>query len=84
MKYAILGAACFTLCATAANAATAVRTPFGQLSDGTNVEIVTLSNGAGVTAKIMSLGATLQSLVTPDKAGHRTISFWAMTRPRNI
>ena len=71
MKNAILGAVCLTLCTTAANAGTATRAAFGQLSDGTKVEAVTLTNGAGMVAKIMTLGATLQSLVVPDKAGHK-------------
>ena len=71
MKTAILGA--LTLCAMAsgADAATATRAPFGALADGTKVEAVTLSNGAGISAKIMTLGATLQSLIVPDKAGHK-------------
>ena len=69
MKYAILGAAALALCATAANAGTATRAPFGALADGTKVEAVTLTNGAGMSAKIMTLGATLQSLIVPDKSG---------------
>jgi aldose 1-epimerase len=70
MKYAFFGSAALALCATTANAGTATRAPFGALSDGTKVETVTLTNGAGVSAKIMTLGATLQSLIVPDKAGH--------------
>ena len=35
------------------------------------MEAVTLTNGAGMSAKIMTLGATLQSLIVPDKAGHK-------------
>jgi len=71
MKYAFFGAAALALCAGAAHAATATRAPFGALSDGSKVEAVTLTNGAGVSAKIMTLGATLQSLMVPDKNGHR-------------
>ena len=71
MKYAILGALCAILSVTGADAATAARTPFGEISDGTKVEAVTLTNGAGMSAKIMTLGATLQSLMVPDKAGHK-------------
>jgi aldose 1-epimerase len=75
MKYAILGAACLPacliVCSNAAFAANAVRAPFGALSDGSKIEAVTLTNGAGMSAKIMTLGATLQSLVVPDKAGHK-------------
>src|SRR6185295_19445534 len=68
---AFLAAACISLCATADQAATATRSAFGALSDGTKVEAVTLTNGAGLSAKIMTLGATLQSLIVPDKAGHK-------------
>ncbi len=75
MKTAILGIATAALGTAlfigAANAATATRASFGALSDGTKVEAVTLSNGAGMSAKIMTLGATLQSLIVPDKAGHK-------------
>ncbi len=76
MKYAIFGdaalmGAALALCSTAASAGTATRAPFGALSDGTNVEAVTLTNGAGISAKIMTLGATLQSLIVPDKSGHK-------------
>ena len=75
MKRTIFGMASMALCTTlfiaGANAATATRASFGALSDGTKVEAVTLTNGAGMSAKIMTLGATLQSLIVPDKAGHK-------------
>jgi len=75
MKRAILSIATAALCTAAlvsgAQAATATRAAFGALSDGTKVETVTLTNGAGLSAKIMTLGATLQSLIVPDKAGHK-------------
>ncbi len=57
------------LSAHAADAAEAKRTPAGTLKDGTAIEAVTLSNGHGVSAKILSYGATLQSLMGPDRAG---------------
>jgi aldose 1-epimerase len=71
MKYAFFGAAALALCATTADAGTATRAPFGALADGSKVEAVTLTNGAGLSARIMTLGATLQSLIVPDKAGHK-------------
>lgn len=71
LKRWMLGAALAALSASGAGAATATRGDFGTLADGTKVEAVTLSNGAGMTARIMTLGATLQSLVVPDKAGRR-------------
>lgn len=71
MKTAILGAAWLIMCSNTAFAANGVRAPFGALSDGTKIEAVTLTNGAGMSARIMTLGATLQSLAVPDKAGHK-------------
>lgn len=55
--------------AGSANAATARREPFGALPDGTPVESVILTGGNGVSARIMSLGATLQALNAPDRSG---------------
>jgi len=46
------------------------REPFGTLPDGTPVEAVVLSAPNGVSARIMTLGATLQSLSGPDRNGH--------------
>lgn len=63
---AILGA---VLAAGAAQAADAERAEFGRLPDGTAIEAVTLSNGSGVSARIITYGATLQSLVAPDARG---------------
>ena len=57
--------------AGAAEAATATRGGFGALADGTKVEAVSLSNGAGMSARIMTLGATLQSLIVPDRGGRK-------------
>lgn len=59
------------LAANPAIAATATRTPFGKLSDGTAIERVTLTNNAGVSASIISYGATLQALEAPDRAGRK-------------
>ena len=38
------------------------REPFGTLPDGTPVESVVLTGANGVSARIMTLGATLQAL----------------------
>jgi aldose 1-epimerase len=54
---------------SAATAAEATRSAFGALADGTPIESVTLSNAAGVTARIMNLGAAVQSLSVPDRDG---------------
>lgn len=52
-----------------ASAADAKREQAGTLKDGTKVEAITLSNAAGVSARILTYGATLQSVLAPDRAG---------------
>jgi aldose 1-epimerase len=52
-------------------AAQATRAPAGTLGDGTVIEAITLSNDHDVSARILTYGATLQSLVAPDCAGRR-------------
>ena len=42
---------------------------FGRLPDGTAVDIYTLTNKAGLEARVMTYGAILVSLKTPDRAG---------------
>ena len=44
---------------------------FGTLPDGRPVPAVTLSNRHGVAATVIAWGASLQSLVMPDRAGRR-------------
>lgn len=55
--------------ASPALAATASKQPFGSLADGTRVERITLTNANGVSASVITLGATLQSLMVPDRDG---------------
>jgi aldose 1-epimerase len=43
--------------------------PFGKTADGTTVELYTIKNKNGMTAKLMTRGATLVELDVPDKAG---------------
>ena len=57
------------LAAQSATAAEAKRESAGTLKDGSPVEAVTLSNAKGVSARILSYGATLQSFKGPDRAG---------------
>jgi aldose 1-epimerase len=45
------------------------REPFGSLPDGTPVEIFTLRNAQGATARICTYGGILTSLVVPDRTG---------------
>ena len=55
--------------AGSADAATARRQSFGALADGTAIEAVVLTGANGVSARIITLGATLQSLSAPDRMG---------------
>lgn len=62
----ILGLATMSV---AAHAADAKRETFGSMPDGTKVDAVVLSNAHGVQARIIALGASVQSLSTPDRSG---------------
>ena len=53
----------------AAHAATAERAPAGKLRDGSDAEVITLKGKNGVSARILTYGATLQSLIAPDSKG---------------
>lgn len=55
--------------ASAEGRAGAIREPVGQLPGGQQVEAITLSNGRGVSARILTFGAILQSLTSPDRTG---------------
>jgi aldose 1-epimerase len=46
----------------------ATRESFGRLADGRTVEAITLSRG-DLTARILTYGATLQSVLVPDRHG---------------
>jgi aldose 1-epimerase len=43
--------------------------PFGKTPDGTQVELYTLTNDHGMQAKVMTYGAILTEVYTPDKSG---------------
>ncbi len=63
---------CALLMASAsAHAAEASRAAAGHLPDGRAVEAITLSSGQGVSARILTYGATLQSLTGPDRDGRQ-------------
>jgi aldose 1-epimerase len=57
--------------ATPAMATEARQSSFGRLPDGRSVPAVTLTNKAGVSATVIAYGASLQSLVMPDRTGKR-------------
>ena len=75
MKSAIFGVAlCATLIVMGVAPAQAAkpgvtRKAFGKLKDGTKVDIFTLTNDKGMTAKITTFGAILTELHVPDKSG---------------
>ncbi len=52
-------------------AAELTRAPFGRTPDGQPVEAFTLTNSRGVSAKVITYGATLQALVAPGRNGER-------------
>ena len=66
---AVALASAMLLAGTSAMAAEAKREAAGTLKDGTAIEAVTLSNARGISARIISFGATLQKLMMPDRAG---------------
>ena|SRR3990170_1437464 len=69
MKWAA-GLAMLSVASTAAaQGVVAQRADAGTLRDGSRVEAIELSNGRGVTARVLTYGATLQSLVVPDRNG---------------
>lgn len=73
LKHTAILAAAVSLCAltSAAEAATAKRSSFGRMPDGRDVPAVTLTNGRGVSATVIAYGASIQSLVMPDRAGKK-------------
>jgi aldose 1-epimerase len=48
------------------------RARFGQTAAGVPVEVFRLEHGSGLSARLMTLGATLMELWVPDLAGRRT------------
>lgn len=64
-----LGVTLAALQGSGALAADAARQSAGKLADGTEIEAVTLTGRNGVSARVLSYGATLQSLTAPDRQG---------------
>lgn len=62
--------ACVAAGIQAAAAATATRSDFGRMPDGREVEAVTLRNDHGITVRVITYGARVQEVVTPDRFGH--------------
>lgn len=55
--------------ATQVNAGSVEKSAFGQTKDGKAVEAYTVKNDSGMTIRLMTRGATLLSVETPDKNG---------------
>ena len=54
---------------TSATVAMPTSASFGKTSDGTEIQLFTLTNAHGLKASISTLGGTLTSLIVPNKAG---------------
>ena len=69
MRKLIMGMLLASTLAAPALAADAKKASFGKLADGRNVDAVTLSNGKGFSVTIISLGASIQATMMPDRNG---------------
>jgi len=49
--------------------ARAEKSVFGKMADGTTIDLFSLTNARGTTAKLITYGATLQGLSVPDRNG---------------
>jgi aldose 1-epimerase len=61
----------------------AKRVNFGTLQDGARVEAAELSNSAGMSVRIIALGAAIQSLSVPDRRGVRADVVLGYDSPRD-
>src|SRR6478672_10186193 len=52
-----------------AEAARVSRASFGTLADGQKVEAITLANSHGMSARVITYGASIQSVIVPDRHG---------------
>ena len=73
----------FGLPALALAAVEAKRVDFGTLQDGTRVDAAELSNSAGMSVRIIALGAAIQSLTVPDRNGTREDVVLGYDSPRD-
>ena len=71
LSRAAVAATALLAAAPAAWAGTAQRADFGRLPDGGAVTAITLDDGHGITARIITLGASVQTLEVPDRQGRR-------------
>ncbi|EQD31586.1 Aldose 1-epimerase, partial [mine drainage metagenome] len=66
-----LAAACIALLGATGQAfgAQAQRGVFGTLANGKRIDSVELTSAAGIRVRIITLGARIQSIYTPDRKG---------------
>ena len=69
MKKILCSLAIAATLATASAAAPPQAQPFGKTTDGTPVEVYTLTNSKGLRLRAMTYGAIVLSLETPDRTG---------------
>lgn len=65
----VASAAAMQCAAEAAHAAEARQDSAGKLADGSEAQAITLKAANGVSARVLSYGATLQSLMVPGRTG---------------
>ena len=70
-KLALVAAAAALVAATPALAAEAAQSTFGTMPDGRSVPAIKLSNANGIETTVIALGATLQSVIMPDRDGKK-------------
>jgi len=73
----------FGLPALALAAVEAKRVDFGTLQDGTRVDAAELSNSAGMSVRIIALGAAIQSITVADRGGAREDVVLGYDSPRD-
>ena len=72
IRFACAAVTCGALLAVGicpAEAVTAARSVFGHMPDGRPVYAVTMHNAHGITVRIITYGARVQSVITPDRHG---------------
>jgi aldose 1-epimerase len=71
LRTAWVAAACLAALAATphAGAAQARRAQFGTLADGSRIDSVELTSRSGTRVRVITLGARIQSLYTPDRSG---------------
>lgn len=69
LTFTLMIAALLALTIQAQKKAMITKQPFGKTTDGTPVDIYTLTNAKGMEARIMTYGGIVVSLKTPDRNG---------------